>query len=65
MQQVQDFPAYPANSPMVKCSQARIPGTAMTYTPQPGYSGTDQLAYQIFTSDGHEFIFNSTINIAP
>jgi hypothetical protein len=64
-QQTEAFPTYPANSPLVKCDQARIAGTLLTYTPQAGYSGTDQFSYQIFSSDGRELIVNSTVNIAP
>lgn len=64
-QKIEDFPMYPINNPMSKCSQTRIPGTAISYAPQLGYSGPDALSYQIFSSDGHEFIFNSSVTVAP
>lgn len=64
-QQMQDFPIYPANNPMSKCNQLRIPGTAISYTPQLGYSGPDALSYQVFVSDGHEFIFNDNVTVVP
>jgi hypothetical protein len=61
----QDFPIYPANNPMVKCSQTRIPGTALIYVSQAGYSGVDQFSYRLFLPDGKELIINSTVNITP
>ncbi len=64
-QQIQGFPNYSVNNPMSKCNRQRIPGTAISYTPQPGYGGPDMLSYQVFTSGGREVIFNSTINVAP
>ncbi|HYP63261.1 MAG TPA: hypothetical protein VEQ16_05200, partial [Acidocella sp.] len=64
-QQTEDFPTYPANNPLSKCNQARIAGTLFTYTPQTGYSGTDQFSYQIFTSTGQELVTNTAVTVAP
>lgn len=63
VQQAQAFPIYPPNAPMAKCGLVRIPGTTLTYTARPGYSGPDHFSFAIFTSDGHELIINTTANI--
>ena len=43
---VKDHPAYPTTSHLYKCNARMIPMTAVTYRPNPGFTGTDSLALQ-------------------
>jgi len=60
-----DFPAYPENSLMFRCSSGRIPGTEVTYLAAPGFFGADQFSYSVYFPNGHEMIANTTVNVQP
>jgi len=42
--QIDDFVKPEAGSAFAACGTARVPGVALTYTPAPGFTGTDTLA---------------------
>jgi len=63
--QGEDYSNYPVNSVMAKCSATRIPGTIVAYTAPIGYSGPDQFSYELFTTDGREWVSNFVVNVVP
>lgn len=44
--QVRDYPAYPKANHLYKCNTKLIPMTAVKYQPNPGFTGSDELALQ-------------------
>jgi hypothetical protein len=48
---------FVANSPLSACNGVKVPGLAVTYTPQPGFTGIDALSLdEIDANGGHHAI---------
>jgi hypothetical protein len=46
--QVEDYPNYPLLNPRYKCNTVPVKGVRISYTPDPGYVGTDEFVYEVF-----------------
>jgi hypothetical protein len=45
--EVSDFPKFQKWNKRYECNEKRVPGRQLLYTPEPGFSGTDQLAIDV------------------
>lgn len=54
IKEVEDFTTYPTANPRSACNKAKSPGVELTYTPNPGYLGSDYLTYETITADGYD-----------
>jgi len=47
-----EHPAFPRSSPYAACNVGLVPAMGVTYTPAPGYSGSDALTVEEVNVDG-------------
>jgi len=59
----EDFPSFQANNIRFVCNKNRAKGMAVTYTPNPGFAGSDYLEFEIFGSDGADRVIKLTIAV--
>jgi len=46
------FTSFPASNPRAECNKRRSDGVAVTYEPEPGYTGTDSIAFDAIFPSG-------------
>ncbi len=56
-------PAFPANSPFAGCNAVAVPGSALSYTPDPGYSGADSIVLEKTNANGAREAFRFELTI--
>jgi len=57
----QDYPNFSQFNPRSACNRQKVPGTAIYYRPNPGYSGSDSFGIDVITAGGATFQGNYTI----
>jgi hypothetical protein len=56
-------PSFPTGHPLAKCNVASVPGVAVTYTPAPGFTGADIVAFDETTVDGMHRAFRVALTV--
>lgn len=59
----EDHPAFPPGSPLALCNAAAVPGVGVTYTPAPGFTGTDSLTLEETALDGRRQVIRLTLTV--
>lgn len=47
-----DYPNYPPANPRSACNKTKMQGSFVEYTPQPGFTGSDFMAVELFSDTG-------------
>lgn len=63
MKEMDDFTAFPAANPRSACNKARSRGLEITYTPNPGFLGTDSVSYETIGNDGYDRTIKVAITV--
>jgi dienelactone hydrolase len=56
-------PGFPPGHPLAKCNVASVPGVAVTYTPAPGFAGSDAVTFEETNVDGRHRLFRITLTV--
>jgi hypothetical protein len=48
------YPSFPANNPRAACNKTKVPGLAVDYTPDNGFTGSDLMAVEAFFHSGNK-----------
>lgn len=59
----EDFSSFPQSNIRFECNKKKSKGTAVSYTPNPGYAGGDYLEFEIFSSDGADRTMKVSITV--
>ena len=51
-----DFPRFPPGNPFAKCNAAKVSGVSVEYTPQSGFTGSDEFAFGEVMDGQHRLI---------
>ena len=57
-------PVFPAGHPLAACNTVGVPATAITYTPAPGFSGTDSLTIDETDIDGRRKVTRIVLTVS-
>ncbi|MDB5978793.1 MAG: hypothetical protein JWR07_5553 [Nevskia sp.] len=63
LSQVQDYSAFPSNNQRYGCNRQKNPGTVVSYTPAPGYTGPDQVSVTAIFRDGNPKVVSYDISV--
>jgi dienelactone hydrolase len=56
-------PRFPPGHPFAACNTVRVPGVAVTYTPAPGFSGSDTMTFEETDLDGGHHVFRMALTV--
>jgi hypothetical protein len=56
-------PAFPPGHPFAKCNVASVPGITVTYTPTPGFAGSDAVTFEETNLDGGHRSFRIALTV--
>jgi len=56
-------PSFPAGNPFAQCNAATVPGVAVTYTPSPGFTGSDTLVFEETDVGGRHRAFRIALTV--
>jgi dienelactone hydrolase len=56
-------PSFPQGNPFAVCNAASVPGVAVTYTPAPGFTGSDTVVFEELTRDGRHRAFRIGLTV--
>ncbi len=56
-------PTFPPGHPFAKCNVLTVPGVSVTYTPEPGFMGSDTVTFDETNVDGGRRSFRITLTV--
>jgi dienelactone hydrolase len=56
-------PSFPLGHPFAKCNVLTVPGVSVTYTPEPGFVGSDTVTFDETNVDGGRRSFRVTLTV--
>jgi len=59
------FPNFPASNVRSACNRRRVPGVLVHYVSERGYSGFDQLGFQVIFPNGASRTFSGSVTVQP
>jgi hypothetical protein len=63
VQQARDFPRFPPVNVRFACNKTKVPGMALLYTPAPGFTGSDYLAFETISTEGTDREFRVALTV--